>query len=143
MQIAALLSQCHHGTNTKVISRVTRESRSNSSHSGVFSTANRINVHNQPKGNFGWQFRIFQTIMGMTLVNGYFAHALLPGTRMTLREYTHIVSVVMCSKVEVEVEGSPRHTGVQGSSQGVCNRANLNQSLGPIPSAIQLIRPWA
>ena len=55
--------------------------------------------------------------MGMTMVNGYLAHAFLTGTKLTLLEYTNIVSLAMCARVdggvEVEVAGGTRGSRVR------------------------------
>ena len=71
-----------------------------------------------PSGRMGRhqnrQFRIFQTIMGMTLVNGYLAHAFLTSKKLTLREYTNIVSLAMCAKVDGD-DGVEVSDGTRGS----------------------------
>mmetsp|Transcript_41182 Transcript_41182/g.85980 ORF Transcript_41182/g.85980 Transcript_41182/m.85980 type:complete len:140 (+) Transcript_41182:1169-1588(+) len=55
--------------------------------------------------------------MGMTLVNGYLAHAFLTSKKLTLREYTNIVSLAMCAKVDGggrdEVAGGTRASRVR------------------------------
>ena len=47
---------------------------------------------------------MFQTIMGMKLVNGYLAHAFLTSKKIKHREYTNIVYLAMCADVDKGVE---------------------------------------
>jgi hypothetical protein len=68
------------------------------------------------------KFRIFQTIMGMTLVN--LAHAFLTDEKLTLREYTNIDSLAMCAKVEEGVEGEMAG-GTRGSKVGLRSQLSL------------------
>jgi hypothetical protein len=56
----------------------------------------------------------FQTIMGMTLVNGYLAHAFLTSKKLTLREYTNIVSLAICTMVDGD-DGVEVSDGTRGS----------------------------
>jgi hypothetical protein len=52
--------------------------------------------------------------MRMTLVNGYLAHAFLTSKKLTLREYTNIVSLTMCAKVDGD-DGVEVSDGTRGS----------------------------
>jgi hypothetical protein len=78
-----------------------------------FRAANRIDIHNQYRQGLlaiertwktkSWELRLFQTVMGITLVNGYLAFKYLTDKEMTLREFTNSVALTMCAKV---VEGT-------------------------------------
>ena len=80
--------------------------------------------------------------MGMTMVNGYLAHAFLTGKKLTLLEYTNIVSLAMCARVDggVEVE-------VAGGARGSRVRAEVSamELIDPGDMSHQLfsINPWA
>ncbi len=62
-----------------------------------FQAANRIDIHNQYRQGLlaiertwktkSWELRIFQTVMGMTLVNGYLAFQHITGRETTLRDF--------------------------------------------------------
>jgi hypothetical protein len=50
-----------------------------------------------------WELQLFQSVMSMTLVNGYLSFNYLTDKEMTLLEFTNSVALAMCATV---VEGS-------------------------------------
>ena len=91
-----------------------------------FRAANRIDIHNQYRQGLlaiertwktqSWELRLFQTVMGMTLVNGYLAFKYLTDQEMTLREFTNGVALAMCAKV-VEGGGGAVSASTRGARQ--------------------------
>ena len=90
-----------------------------------FRSANSIDIHNQYRQGLlaiertwktkSWVTRIFQTVMGMTLVNGYLAFKYITEKEPTLREFTNGVELAMCAKV---VEEGRVHASVAASTRG-------------------------
>jgi hypothetical protein len=97
---------------------------------GYFRAANCIDIHNQYRQGLlaiertwkthSWQLRIFQTMMGTVLVNGYLAYKHLTANRPTLREFTIEVALAMYSPgIDDDDDGSidfgPSYFGGSGS----------------------------
>ena len=87
-----------------------------------YGVANRIDIHSQYRQGLlaiertwktkSWQLRLFQTVMGMVLVNGYLAYKFLTPHNPTLREFTNRVALAMCAVqedgAEVDVSSGTR-----------------------------------
>ena len=55
-----------------------------------------------------WEIRLLQTVMGMTLVNGYLAFKYITDKEMTLREYTNSIALLWVPRRGRRWEGVSR-----------------------------------
>ena len=93
-----------------------------------FRTANRVDIHNQYRQGLlaieriwktkSWNIRLFQTVMGMILVNAFFAFRFKTGKSPTLSEFTNVVAQALCGEAEGEVEERPKRRKSAKYAQG-------------------------
>ena len=81
-----------------------------------------------------WELRLFQTVMGMTLVNGYLAFKYITDKELTLREFTNRVALAMCAK-EGEEGGGSVAAGTRGSRQVDIDEQVARGDPGDLPHA--------
>ena len=72
-----------------------------------FRTANGVDIHNQYRQGIlavertwktkSWNLRLFQTVMGKVLVNGFLAFKWETGKSPSLRDFTNVVAQAMCA----------------------------------------------
>ena len=110
-----------------------------------FRAANRIDIHNQYRQGLlaiertwktkSWELRLFQTVMGMTLVNGYLAFRHITDREMTLLEFTNSVALAMCAKV-VEGVGGVVGVATRGARQAAMDSQVARADPGDLPHAL-------
>ena len=110
-----------------------------------FRAANRIDNHNQYRQGLlaiertgktkSWELRLFQTVMGMTLVNGYLAFKYISDKELTLQEFTNRAALALCAK-EGEEGGGCVAAAMRGSRQVDIDAQVARGDPGDLPHAL-------
>jgi hypothetical protein len=113
--------------------------------SEYFRAANGIDIHNQYRQGIlalertwktkSWELRLLQTVMGMTLVNGYLAFKYITERNITLREFANGVALTMCAKEE-EGGGGCASTATRGALQAATDALVARHDSGDLPHAL-------
>ncbi len=93
-----------------------------------FRTANSVDIHNQYCQGIrateltwktkSWNLRLFQTVMGKVLVNGFLAFKFKTGQSQSLHDFTNVVAQALCADDEEEADdGAAGRTRAQKQSR--------------------------
>ena len=110
-----------------------------------FRAANRIDIHNQYRQGIlaiertwktkSWELRIFQSVMGMILVNAYLAYKHVTKQDPTLREFTNRVALAMCAKPG-EQGSCPIASSTRRAQADAMDAVKRRADQGDIPHAL-------
>jgi hypothetical protein len=79
-----------------------------------------------------WGLRLFQTVMVMTLVNGYLAFRYIADKELTLLEFINSLALAICAKVEEE-GGKAVAAATRAARKAVIDAHTVQADPGDLP----------